>query len=326
MKLTVIFICYNQALYVAQALESILRQKTSFQYEILIADDASTDATPQILKEYAMRFSARIQLTLREHNLGPTANAYPLFMSAQGEYIASLEGDDYWNDDYFLERQVSFLEAHPEYIAVQDKCLVVDENGVPIDRKNDSVGNDFWKFDKEVFTLNDFLAWKSPGHMSAMVYRNIYRFNPDDYSAFYQFHPYIGDKTTLMQLVLRGTIYCSNHYSMCYRLKEYGTNNWMAKYQSENRRADEYYLILRIERHMQEKLSESISMDTLERNKIAAAAIVFFLNPSKRNYDVLITILRAREIFPHDLIIAIRAILKKAWWILRGDPLHRVDV
>jgi len=108
---------YNQEAYVRQALEGFVGQKTSFSYEILIHDDASTDRTAKIIREYALLYPDRVKPILQTENqyakgLTNVSGTYN-FPRAKGRYIAMCEGDDYWTDPYKLQKQVDFLESHP---------------------------------------------------------------------------------------------------------------------------------------------------------------------------------------------------------------------
>ena len=97
---------YNQEAYVRQALEGFVGQKTSFSYEILIHDDASTDRTAKIIREYALLYPDRVKPILQTENqyakgLTNVSGTYN-FPRAKGRYIAMCEGDDYWTDPYKL--------------------------------------------------------------------------------------------------------------------------------------------------------------------------------------------------------------------------------
>jgi glycosyltransferase involved in cell wall biosynthesis len=111
---------YNHADFVAQALESVLGQKASFEWEIVVGDDCSTDGTREILKSYARKHPERIRLLLHPQGLGPhdlglagNNNLMVTYGACRGEYVALLDGDDYWTDDSKLEKQVRFLDTHP---------------------------------------------------------------------------------------------------------------------------------------------------------------------------------------------------------------------
>ena len=114
-KLSVCVITYNHEDYIREALESALKQKCSFHYEIVIGEDCSTDNTLAICENYAQQYPDKIRLLHRETNLGMMNNFVATLNACEGEYVALLEGDDYWTAEDKLARQVEFLEKHDEY-------------------------------------------------------------------------------------------------------------------------------------------------------------------------------------------------------------------
>lgn len=143
---------YNHAAFVRQCLDGFMMQKCSFNFEVLIHDDASTDGTQDIIREYEMKYPDIIKPIYQKENQyskgidpGLKYNA----PRAKGKYIALCEGDDYWTDPYKLQKQVDFLESHPDYVMcshrfnqyIQDKNLLEEENdltfqGADYDLKN----------------------------------------------------------------------------------------------------------------------------------------------------------------------------------------------
>ena len=112
-------ITYNHASYIKECIDGFLMQKTNFNFEVLIHDDHSTDGTEEIIKEYAKQYPDIIKPLFEKENqysLGkPIGSAVWNLPRARGEYIAICEGDDYWTDPYKLQKQVDFLESHPDY-------------------------------------------------------------------------------------------------------------------------------------------------------------------------------------------------------------------
>ena len=106
---------YNQKSTVARMLDSILAQKTSFPFEIVIHDDASTDGTREIIEEYALRYPEKMVPVLQTENQYSKGKRPELFLTPfiKGKYVALCEGDDYWCDDEKLQRQADALEAFP---------------------------------------------------------------------------------------------------------------------------------------------------------------------------------------------------------------------
>ena len=120
-EIPVVSICsitYNHANYIRDTIESFLMQKTNVPIEIIIHDDASTDGTTEIIKEYSIKFPniiIPIIQTENQYSKGVRGIAARFtFPRARGKYIALCEGDDYWTDPYKLQKQVDFLEANPD--------------------------------------------------------------------------------------------------------------------------------------------------------------------------------------------------------------------
>ncbi len=127
--LSVCLITYNQAQYVKEAIDSILMQKVNFAWELIIADDNSTDGTRQILLEYKKKHPDLIKLILQKGNVGAEKNWLDLISHPRSKYIAYLEGDDYWTDPNKLQLQVDFLENNPLYSLCFHPTKVFFEGG-----------------------------------------------------------------------------------------------------------------------------------------------------------------------------------------------------
>ena len=110
---------FNQAPYIRQCLDGFVMQKTNFPFEAIVHDDASTDGTAEIIKEYAEKYPNIIKPILEKENqytkIGFSGIEQLMSEKEQGKYIAICEGDDYWTDSRKLQKQVDFLESHPDY-------------------------------------------------------------------------------------------------------------------------------------------------------------------------------------------------------------------
>lgn len=113
---SVFCIAYNQEAFLPECLDSLINQKTDFQYEIVVHDDASTDNTPKIIAEYAEKYPQKI-IPLYEKENQYSKNPHFFFKTmlphAHGKYIAFCEGDDYWTDTNKLQIQLNYMEQHP---------------------------------------------------------------------------------------------------------------------------------------------------------------------------------------------------------------------
>lgn len=113
-KVSVIVCTYNQEQTIARTLDSILAQRVDFPYEIILADDCSSDSTPQICTEYAHNYPHVIRLFLNQKNKGLTDNYFDCVEACWGNYIADLAGDDEWVDMTKLARQAEIMDNDSE--------------------------------------------------------------------------------------------------------------------------------------------------------------------------------------------------------------------
>ncbi|MBK2085593.1 glycosyltransferase [Francisella adeliensis] len=107
-------ITYNHELYIKEALDSFLMQETNFIFEILIDDDASSDQTKNIIKDYKERYPKIIKPLSRKNNVGSMTNFIENIKRAKGKYIALCEGDDYWTDPRKLQVQINEMQKYPK--------------------------------------------------------------------------------------------------------------------------------------------------------------------------------------------------------------------
>lgn len=110
-------ITYNHEAFIKEALEGFVMQKTNFPYEIVISDDCSKDRTRSVIAEYKAAYPDLFNDVSPDQNMGAMANFQYVQKQSKGKYIAICEGDDYWIDPYKLQKQVDFMETHPDYVA-----------------------------------------------------------------------------------------------------------------------------------------------------------------------------------------------------------------
>ncbi|MES1046061.1 glycosyltransferase [Heyndrickxia oleronia] len=111
---SILCMTYNHELYIEDAIEGFLQQKTNYDVEIIIGEDCSTDNTRKIVKKYMNEYPGKIKMITSDHNVGMNKNAQRLIESSRGKYIAICEGDDYWTDPFKLQKQIDYMEEHPE--------------------------------------------------------------------------------------------------------------------------------------------------------------------------------------------------------------------
>jgi glycosyltransferase involved in cell wall biosynthesis len=210
-----VFICtYNHKDYIRQAIESVLSQKTSYKYEIVIHDDASTDGTRSIIEEYLRQYPETIKAMLNEENLYQKdrhlfeLRGQELFKNwMKGKYCAILEGDDYWIDDNKLQYQIDFMESHKEYVA----CA---HNTYKYNMYSGKKRKMYCNKDHDV-TIFDVVDWKDRAfHANSLVFE---REKMIDRPTFCEKMGEIGDYPMAIYLVLSGKIMYFKRVMSVYR-------------------------------------------------------------------------------------------------------------
>lgn len=228
---SVAVVTYGHSKYIRQALDSILMQKTEFDYEIIVGDDCSQDDTTKILKEYEKQYPSIFKMLYREKNLGATKNFYDVMLHCSAKYIAILEGDDYWNDSYKMQKQVKFLEENPNFIGVVHSCNVISDNFTVSAQKEEM----YRCLDGSIFTFEDFKNTRVPGHVCTLLFRNIFKLSQSSYEIIYTADSVTGDRTINMLLLAQGDIYCMDEAMSTYRLVlKQGASNINSQYLGKN--------------------------------------------------------------------------------------------
>lgn len=168
---------YNHEKFIAQALESVLMQKTDFPYRIIICDDFSTDKTRSIIMSYVEKYPGKIITFFpdKHYGLEHRDRPYPkVLKQCTAKYIAMLEGDDYWTDPYKLQKQVDFLEVHPD-------CAICFHNVNVINDSSTKNSHPFLRIKKNYFTLKDVIAQNFIPTCSTMFRNGLFKDFPDWY-------------------------------------------------------------------------------------------------------------------------------------------------
>jgi glycosyltransferase involved in cell wall biosynthesis len=127
LKVSVWMITYNHEKYIAQAIESVLAQVTNFPFDLIIGEDCSKDRTREICLEYEKKYPHIITVLQHATNVGIHKNLILTLEACKGQYVALLEGDDYWTDNYKLQKQVDFLDKNPDFVLCYQKTLQINE-------------------------------------------------------------------------------------------------------------------------------------------------------------------------------------------------------
>lgn len=243
-KVTVYLSTYNQEEYLREAIDSILMQKCNFRYELLIADDCSTDGTQSIAMEYKEKHPEIITTYFTPENVGgckKLTNCIDMGLF-RGEYLAYLEGDDYWLDENRLQLLVDFLDENPEYSRVSHKRKVIDENG---EFKGYDIADDVLN---KKFTIEDFLAGKNYSDFGS-VFRNYFREAGDKYHPILQASRNVCDFQDMFITQDFGPVYVMDKCFGVYRSRSIaGASNYNSIMSTERRCIDKIHIAKTVEK------------------------------------------------------------------------------
>lgn len=149
---SILVVTYNQESFIRQTLDSLIEQDCTFDYEILIGEDNSTDGTRDICIEYEKKYPDKVRLFLNQSNKGFIKNYFGLFEYVKGKYLAECGGDDYWCDKSKLKRQVDILDANPEVGLVYGNFKIFNESESKFGSSAININCDW--FDKDYYGKN----------------------------------------------------------------------------------------------------------------------------------------------------------------------------
>jgi glycosyltransferase involved in cell wall biosynthesis len=165
----VVLLAYNQDKFIEQSINSVLNQKFKGNFKLYIFDDHSTDSSFDICLRFQSMFPDKMVLFRSKVNIGLAKNFEKAIIETKSKYIAYLEGDDYWTDNYKLQKQFNFLEENPNFVLAFHDFVIVDENNTIISDKN--IYN---KFIQKNRSKRD-LVTGCLIHQNTMMFRNVVR-------------------------------------------------------------------------------------------------------------------------------------------------------
>lgn len=277
---SVSMLVYNHGKFLRKALDSILMQEVDFRYQIVVGEDASDDDSKAILLEYAKRYPGYFLLILHEKNVGVQENVRSKLPYLTGEFIAPLEGDDYWIDRHKMQKQVDFLRAHPDFSAVSHKAVVVDENGQELSDKSYIRA---YCQDSE-FTMKHFQEYLMPGQTGTMVFRNYLRwFTPKQHEIF-GYSTVMGDRKLTLVTLLSGRVCCMEECMSAYRRH---TGAWNSTKRPGGSSCYQYFESFETERLAQELLNVRVDLTGFRFRAWFGTVVYFLKEPSGENFQAV---------------------------------------
>ena len=273
-KVSVCITTYNLESYISQTLDSVLCQETTFDYEVIIGDDCSTDKTREILLQYKKLYPNKIILHFQEKNVGVNRNDYDLIHLAKGEYIAWCDGDDYWLTKDKLQKQVEILDNNPEYSCVHTHWVdFYEKDG---SKKNVTIHQKPWeaqlKGDKyvEQFVANN----TSRCRFSSLMYRKalIWDFLKKDTTVYLDVPHKQNDFALFCILSYYGPFYLLPEYTTVYRLREVSLSMGKELLKKANYTLAYIYLITYLANKF--KINKPVVHNAIRRN---VATILYYM-------------------------------------------------
>lgn len=232
-RVSVLCDVYNHAPYLRQCLDGFVMQKTDFKFEVLVHDDASTDMSPEIILEYTNKYPDIFKTIIQKENQyskGVRIWFKYQFPRVEGKYIAMCEGDDYWIDPYKLQKQVDFLESHPDYgVCITDFDKKLENQGRI---EHEMFKTQPWQYRAEYKDAGDFIVHRGYVAPPTWLFRkDLYQSYPTSiesvdgtfvWFAFFlaktKVH-YIPDATAVYRVLSESASHSASYEKMYYREK-----------------------------------------------------------------------------------------------------------
>ncbi len=265
-EVSVAIITYRHENYIRQTLDSVFMQKTNFEFEVIVGEDASPDNTREILLEYKEKYGDKLVLVLHDENVGVSQNARSVYEKVRGKYIANVEGDDFWTDEYKLQKQYDILEKNPQYSAVCSDFMSVSPSGKVNSKSVLKIKKDTVK------TMKDWICDGYTLHTCTIFRRNIFPQNDEKYIKLKTAEPTMGDLITFTLLYDAGDIYVLKDVMSAHRAA--GEKDISSYSYAQKTKAIEYtYMFMRIIRNLEKYLDYKYDLSPRICNRIANVKI-----------------------------------------------------
>lgn len=280
-EIDIIMLAYNHGEYIEKAIKSILMQKTSYLFKIKIGEDCSTDTTRQIVMDYYERYPDKIELILWKKNVGRKRNHMELAKKCKGKYIAYLEGDDYWTDPLKLEKQITFLEKHKEYIGTVHNVRCVDREGKLLHR-------DFSLYpicEEHIYGKEQAEKFEMAGQTASLLFRNIWKDWTQERLESLFLCEGNNDVKINMLLGMIGDVYCFKDIMADHRRVFHG-DSWTANSHNKNMLWFRFSLCSTMKKYLEQNVGVSLDTDTIFQLLCEESVIKLLCDYNKENLNV----------------------------------------
>ncbi|MDO4465991.1 MAG: glycosyltransferase family 2 protein [Bacillota bacterium] len=278
---SVAVITYNMERYLPQLLDSILKQKVNFSYEIVVDDDCSPDRSREILLDYQKRYPDIFVISQKEKNEGGSKNMYGVLRRCRGKYISILEGDDWWEDENKMQYQYDFMESHPEYIGMycNSWCELSTKETIQKVRRDIQ--------EPMIFSYPDFMSYhffdRLPNSTDTAFFRNIFKTGKEEeLDVFYKAHPMVWDQSLALILYGKGKVYVDSKIVSHHRtIVEEGGTNYQSQYAKRDNKVSDAKMYAAHEEYMEHVLHKNCTKFYKVRGMLFAEAFWIYLKSKK---------------------------------------------
>lgn len=238
-EVSVCILTYNHEKYVKQAIESLINQKTNFEYEILVFDDCSTDNTIKMIEDH---YNNQVKIYCNDENKGISRNLYNAVTVAKGNYIAVMAGDDYAISEKYLQKQYDYLQEHNNCVAVSHWVKMITEDGQECGKIETQ---------EKVYKLDQYLWDDNVPVRYASMMKNV--FKQPNLEWLYETSAINDEAQFKFFLLMNGNIGIIHEYLSIYRYVESGGSNYNSKYDAIDTLVEKYHTYEYLKKNVGEK-------------------------------------------------------------------------
>lgn len=275
---------YNHEKYIRDALEGFFMQKTDFEWKLVIHDDASTDRTQDIIREYIDKYSGKIVSILQTENQYSQGIDINKIMSKylKGKYIATCEGDDYWTDPYKLQKQYDFLQQNPEFSGCYHNIVELNNEGEQVTSKEFPY--------KEEFEIEKKINAKLQGQTASAFYRNIFMLLSEEQKQKFFECKANGDRKIAVTLSYLGKIKYLKDYMAAHRVIETEGDSWHARVYGKNMTQKKLEGWLSLKEYIREAFNEELDIKDEEKHILWSSFSLFMKNRSRGDWNIFVNV------------------------------------
>lgn len=279
---SIIMVAYNHEKYISQAIDSIIMQKTKYSYELIVAEDCSTDKTRKIIEKYTKEYPF-IKPIYQNRNIGAEKNGYTATRQAKGKYVAFLDGDDFWLDENKIQLQVDFLEKNKNYVGIAHNVLIVDQAGI---KRKELMDKKITGKRTHIFSLEEAKKESMLAQIGSVLCRNIfYAMTQREAFLFYNCLEN-GDVKVMMTLACCGDVFFFEKIVSAYRKIIKNGENWNSYIAGKNTS----WIYYRNFKSLMEYTEKAFNIDTYNDNRLLGQVYGAWLflkkKPSKENLQI----------------------------------------